>query len=205
MTEPVQDKIVEGAVALFWNQGIKSVTMDDVATELSVSKRTIYEQFGGKRELLDACIDRMHFERLAMEDRMIAESANIVEELFSILRANEQIRHAMYRFVMDLKKYYPDLFKRHNEIQTEVAATRLRERLVRGIEQGIILPDTDVDMAVFVVGETMQAMIMRVDHLNTSPVDVVQAFRYIFVSFFRGIATPKGIEMIDQAIKQNKQ
>lgn len=205
MSEPTQEKIIEGASALFWNLGVKSVTMDDVATELGISKRTIYEQFSGKRELLEACIERMHREHLAMEDQMIASSNNIVEELFSILRANEQVRHSMFRFVMDLKKYYPELFKQQTCTQNEVASARLRKRLVRGIEQGIIVPDTDVELSVFVVSETMRAMIMRADQLNPSAVDVTQAFRYIFVSFFRGIATAKGIEMIDQAIKQNKQ
>lgn len=205
MSDPLQEKIIKGASALFWTLGIKSVTMDNVANELGISKRTIYEQFAGKTELLQACIEHMQTKQLELEDQLIATSNNVVQELFSLLKANENIRHAMFRFAMDLKRYYPELFKHHSQIQNKVGSKRLRERLERGIRQGIIQADTDVEMAVFVVGETMQAMIMREDRLHPSPVDITQAFKYIFMAFFRGIATPKGVEMIDQATKQNKQ
>lgn len=191
-------KIVEISTDLFLENGIKCVTMDDVAQNLGMSKRTIYEHFDCKRSLLAACIE-YRFEQKMQEELAIQDrAANIVEELFYLLKPSETRQALEHRFSLEMRKYYPDLFSNTHATHRDTISERIRARLVRGIDQQIILPDTNLDVAVYVIFETIYALISNLNRMDQMNFDADDLFRYAFISFFRGIATAEGVEMIDQ-------
>lgn len=193
-------KIVDASTELFLLHGIKSVTMDDVAQSIGMSKRTIYEHFDNKRSLLMACLNRNYEQKVEQEQVMVASAGNIVEELYCLLQPSG-VNHALeHKFSMDLKKYFPDIFRRLYVERYEHISSRLRARLQRGIDQGIILRDMNVDMAVYVIFETIRTLMSRNDTMTKNDFTIHELFSYSFISFFRGIATPKGVEMIDEMV-----
>lgn len=198
----VKERIIKTSTELFLESGIKTITMDDVARNLGMSKRTIYEIFENKGSLVSSCVDYIHDQKRDQELELIGRSANIVEELITLLRPIEMgTRRRERRFAMELKKYFPDIFQEQYVKRYEDGAKQMGDRLQRGIEQGIILPDTNVSFSVLVIFETIYSLVSRPDRLLLTNTNMDDAFRYVFVSFFRGIATQKGIEMIDKVIK----
>lgn len=194
-------KIIEASQELFMANGIKSVTMDDVAQNIGMSKRTIYENFENKRSLVMACIDYIHDMKMRDEDEMVSKANNVIEELISTLQCTKTTREREKQIALELRKFYPDIFKAQYQKRYDEMSARLRERLQRGINQGIIRPDTNIRLSVYVIFETIYSLISRTNRMLDTNIDIEEAFRYVFISFFRGIATTKGIELMDKMIK----
>ncbi|MEF9950166.1 MAG: TetR/AcrR family transcriptional regulator [Mucinivorans sp.] len=198
--ERITTKIVEASTELFLREGIKCVTMDDVAQNLGMSKRTIYEHFNNKRSLLMACIDHNYERQVEREEQVVAKAKNIVEELYCMLQPVSQDHLAEHKFSVELKRYFPDIFRELYATRYDHISGRIRARLQRGIDQGIVQSDTNLDISVYVIFGTMRTFIARYDNINKQSFSSEELFRYIFISFFRGIATTKGVLMIDEMI-----
>lgn len=194
-------KIITASNELFLEHGLKSITMDEIAETVGMSKRTIYENFENKHALISACIDYLHERKMESENDMIKSSENIIEELFLMLKNAKVMQKRESRLAQELKKFFPDLFMEHYQKRSEEMSARLQQRLQRGIEQGIILPNTNIRLSVFMIFETIYEIVARPDRLINTNIDIEEAFKYVLISFFRGIATAKGVELIDKTIK----
>lgn len=196
--DAIKKKMVKLSTDLFLENGIKCVTMDDVAQNLGMSKRTIYEHFDCKRSLLAACIEYKFEQKMQEELDIQARATNIVEELYYMLKPSGAAQTMEHRFSNEMRKYYPDLFSNTHTTHRDMISDRIKARLVRGIDQQIILADTNIEIAVYVIFETIYALISSLNRLDQMNFKSEDLFRYTFISFFRGIATPKGVEMIDE-------
>lgn len=198
----IRTKILAASTDLFLSSGIKSITMDDISQNLGMSKRTIYEHFENKRSLLMACVEYDHQLKMLREDDVVKDASNIIEEIFLLMRPSSAVEQANeHRFMMELKKYFPDIFNELISERYDTLSTRLSGRLKRGIEQGIIMHDVRMDIAIFVVFETVNSLMSHTDRLIEHNIKIEDAFRFTLISFFRGIATPKGVDLIDQIMK----
>lgn len=197
----IRTKIITASNELFLEHGLKSITMDEIAETVGMSKRTIYENFENKHALISACIDYLHERKMESENDMIKSSENIIEELFLMLKNAKVMQKRESRLAQELKKFFPDLFMEHYQKRSEEMSARLQQRLQRGIEQGIILPNTNIRLSVFMIFETIYEIVARPDRLINTNIDIEEAFKYVLISFFRGIATAKGVELIDKTIK----
>jgi AcrR family transcriptional regulator len=187
---------------MFLGQGLKSVRMDDISTELGVSKRTLYEMFGDKEALLRECVIH-HF--AGKHDTMMertATAANVMEEIF-IMLSNMKRDEKEVAFVENLKKFYPEIYGEQMEIAHRYSYEKLGEMFDRGMSEGLFLPDMQKELALVTLVYTMAALFEKKHHfpiLDQTPPE--EAFRYVLVNFFRGISTPKGIELIDNLVIQ---
>ncbi len=185
---------------MFLEEGIKSVRMDDIAMRLGVSKRTLYEMFSDKSDLLEQSLG-YYFER--KRDEMEARTrlaANIFEEIFMIL---DVTRSDDRRGVLigNLKKFYPEIHRRIEEEAHKFSDREFDRLLDRGIQQGLLLPDMNKDLAMVTLTYTMAALFDRKYQLKRHDgVSLQMAFEYVIVNFFRGLATHEGIEVIDKIV-----
>ncbi|MEG0466809.1 MAG: TetR/AcrR family transcriptional regulator [Mucinivorans sp.] len=200
MMDCITTKIVEASTELFIRNGIKCITMDDVAQNLGMSKRTIYEHFENKRALLSACIDYNYDTQAENEAQLVAHAKNIVEELYYILKPVGNDNTAKAKFSLELKRYFPDLFKELYINRHQHISSRIRARLQRGVDQHIIQETTDLNISVYVIFTTINSFLTHPEDIRDLPFSSEDLFRYAFISFFRGIATPKGVAMIDEMI-----
>jgi AcrR family transcriptional regulator len=205
-----KERIISEAAGMFLEEGIKSVRMDDIAMRLGVSKRTLYEMFSDKNDLLEQsmvyCFDRQRGE---MEDRTKG-AANIFEEIFAILGS---MKHDERRrtLIANLRKFYPEIHRRLEEEAHRFSDREFDRLLDRGIEQGLLVPDLNKGLALITLTYTMTALFDQKNPLKKHDgVSIQMAFEYVVVNFFRGLSTHKGIEVIDEIVEnykktQNKQ
>ncbi|MDR1225926.1 MAG: TetR/AcrR family transcriptional regulator [Prevotellaceae bacterium] len=197
----VKDRITQRATELFLKSGVKAVTMDDVASNLGMSKRTIYENFGDKLQLLRECLKCHNCTK--QKDLDERSQLAMVELLYKMLKKADIniVEHSReFRFFQEIKKYYPTL---HSEMVEEALREALEQaaiRISRGKEEGYFLASTNTAIAAYILVEQMD-MFLRSDKF-TSITDIMGLVRHILIIFFRGISTPKGIAEIDAMLEK---
>src|ERR1700742_832289 len=145
MSNSQTDRILDGSGELFLQAGIKSVTMDDIAKHLGMSKKTIYQFFKDKNELVTALIKkRLHDDECDMTE-MMNQSDNVIMKMINMMKCSEEIFSRANPIVIhDLQKYHPDAWKVFQEFKAGVIVRTLEELLSKGIKQGFIRPEVDV-------------------------------------------------------------
>lgn len=194
MTPPQKERIIDQAMHMFVSQGIKSVRMDDIAQQLGVSKRTLYEMFGDKEGLLYLAMERYSERNRQRWNELTADARNVLEAMFMVLGE-----------VMDnLRKFYPAV---HDKLMREGMVknrTSLRSMLEQGIEAGLFVNNFNIDLSISVLYYTASAIVTRRELMLPDGMSEREAFVQIISNFFRGISTAKGLQLIDDNLKRYK-
>ena len=111
-TEDNKEKIVETALQLFNTRGCKGVTMDDIATSMHISKRTLYETFANKEELLSECLMRVHDEIESLHHQIFHKVDEPLLVAMYMIRANAIVNHNYHHLIEDSERCYPEI---HND------------------------------------------------------------------------------------------
>ena len=201
-----REKIIQRASEMFVEFGVKSVRMDDVAQDLAISKRTLYELFADKQELLYHSISRvMRNEAEAIRAKVDIKEKGIpaLFEIFEMMVARSQVRT---RIMENLQKFYPEVFERVMKENRDLGLAQLREQLLGLVELGLVDPNVNIDLAVTMFYYTSMGLIRRHSKLVLPEgVSEESAYAYMVVNFFRGIATLKGVEQIDTYIREKNE
>lgn len=143
----MKEKILDKAADLFLSLGFKSVTMDDIAGEMGISKKTIYAHYPTKRELVHDATFYV-FERINDGICQICSGdQNPIQEIFSIKSLIlEQLKGEKTSPQYQLEKYYPKIFKTLKEKQFESVNSCVSENLQRGMAEGYYRKDLDIEL-----------------------------------------------------------
>lgn len=192
------ERIIQGGEELFLQAGIKSVTMDDIAKHLGMSKKTIYHFFNDKNDLVIALVKKKLEEDECQINKIIEESTNVIEEMINMMKCSEEIFSRINPIVIhDMQKYHPDAWSDFQKFKSDVLVKTLEELMTKGIKQGVIRPEIDVKILAK----------MRVNQVemgfNTSifPIAQFSAWRvqYQLLEHFNyGVCTIKGHKLLDQ-------
>lgn len=192
------ERIIQGGEELFLQAGIKSVTMDDIARHLGMSKKTIYHFFNDKNDLVIALVKKKLEEDECQINKIIEESANVMEEMINMMKCSEDIFSRINPIVIhDMQKYHPDAWSEFQKFKSDVLVKTLEELLIKGIKQGFIRPEIDVKilakMRVNQVEMGFNASIFPIAQFSTWRVQyqLLEHFNY-------GICTIKGHKLLDQ-------
>ncbi len=190
----LKSRIMSTAMAMFREKGIKSVKMDDIAAALSVSKRTLYEIFDNKELLLYEALRSEH-EAHADEVRLFCEQqdSNVMDTLLAFYHYQmEEFSRVCPAFFTELGRYPMVLQYLHAEDQrNKENAMRF---FMRGIDEGFFRSDINYDIVTRVSKMGINgAMESRMFDEYSLP----EIFSNIILTFFRGICTPKGLEMLE--------
>ena len=200
-----REKVIRRAAEMIAELGVKSLRVDDVAHDLAISKRTLYEMVGDKEELLYHSIKYM-FQAEAVEiQNGVLKSQTGIPALFEIFDAM-MARGAVRKRVMEnLAKFYPELYERVMTENRDYGLAVLREKLTRLVEEGLISEIVNIDLSITMFYYISMGLMRRHGRLVLpNGITEQDAFRYTIVNFFRGIATLKGVEQIDAYITANK-
>lgn len=201
-----REKIIQRASEMFVEFGVKSVRMDDVAQDLAISKRTLYELFADKQELLYHSISRvMRNEAEAIRAKVDIKEKGIpaLFEIFEMMVARSQVRT---RIMENLQKFYPEVFERVMKENRDLGLVQLRDQLLGLVELGLVDPNVNIDLAVTMFYYTSMGLIRRHSKLVLPEgVSEESAYAYMVVNFFRGLATLKGVEQIDAYIREKNE
>ena len=194
----IRDRIVDVAAELFKTYGIKSVTMDSLANQLGMSKRTIYEVFSDKDEMLIAVLSKMARQQKEMVKRVLDESENSIVAIFRMLEINRDNFQSMSpAFQADLKKYHHDILMK-NADEIEMPDYRNHFQVIeKGIEEELFRKEINPDLAnrcLYYLGRS----IMDNDLYPYDLFSRRDVIRNIFINYVRGISTPKGLNLINR-------
>lgn len=140
-----KERILNDVLDLFLKAGIKSVTMDDIAKHLGMSKKTIYQFFKDKNELVSELVKKKVQED---EDEMcgiIKQSGNVIEAMLNMMKCSEELLSKINPIIIhDLQKYHSEAWKEFQNFKAGVLVRILEDLLTKGITEGYIRPDIDV-------------------------------------------------------------
>jgi len=200
----MRDKILHKSQELFLNLGFKSVTMDDIAREMGISKKTIYVHFPNKTKLVEATTLHM-FETISQGiDCICALKKNPIEEIFDIKEfVMDHLKNEKSSPQYQLQKYYPKIFATLKSKQFEVMQSCVTENLDRGLELGLFRDNINIE---FVSKIYFSGMMVIKDRAffplkNFS----MQTLMNNYLEYhLRGICTPKGLETLTGLIRTNQ-
>ena len=190
-----KQKIIGTAALMFRTYGIRAVTMDMLANELGISKRTIYEKFRDKDELLAGVLKLMAVKQKEAVVKVFGESENVIAAIFRLFdMVCEHFRNMSPAFRLDMEKYYNYIVKNLLESYELLYTTNNLEMLKRGIKEGIFREDIDIDITNQYLNEVLRMSGERDIYSSENSRNV---FRDFYVNYLRGISTPKGLELIN--------
>ncbi len=200
-----REKIVEHVSKMIKAVGVKSVRMDDVASSLGMSKRTLYEMFGDKEELLCESILYMMEVRQKYVRQQVAECDNMLEVLLRSIRLmcnNGEVQEVEKRLVFNLKKFYPNVYEKVQRAHAEKGLEGLQIALQKCLEQGYIDPNIDVELMARLFLATSGMLMSDTSVVIPDEVTNEEAFGAMVVNFLRGLSTVKGLQLIDDILSR---
>ncbi len=193
-----EQKILERCERLFMRYGVKSVTMDDVARELAISKKTLYQFFKSKDDLVHK-VTMFHFKHHdAVVHEICATSKDAISEMLQITKwATQHLKDLNPSLIYDLSKYYPQSWKLFIEYRNNHIYNCMVWNIRKGREQGFYREDFDEQVIASIYINRIE---MLIDPQIFPPEkitlnDVMQQYIQYHI---RGIATPKGIKKLEK-------
>ncbi len=192
-----RERIVHEAMQMFVSEGIKSVRMDDIARQLGVSKRTLYELFGDKESLLYLAMEHFFESKRLERERVCADAHNVLEAMFRVLNCVLNDSESVQRLQSSLRKFYPAVHERLQREGSMKSRRDLRQMLEQGIADGLFVATINIDLAISVLYYTASAVTDRRDLMLPEGMSEREAYVQIVSTFFRGISTPEGLRLVD--------
>ena len=186
---------------LLFLYGTKSITLDDIASRMGISKKTIYSCCPDKKNLVDRIVVDYLSSHRAEAERVRAESRHAIDEVLQMARlARARMEQVSPAFLFDLNKYYPEIWARFEQYRTHEIFGQVVDVIKRGQQEGLFRTDLDT--------EIVAAMHLQHIRLLTEPGQqprperpVGDLIRHIISIFLQGIVTRKGLDVMSQLEK----
>ena len=189
---------------MFRMYGIRSVSMDDISSQVGMSKKTLYQCFTDKEELVSdvICAIMNHNKEECICYRQ--KSENAVHELFLALDMISELFANMNPAVLyDLQKYHPSVFAKLQDYKNGFMYSIIKENLERGISEGLYRTEIDVEILTrFRIESTMMAFNGEV--FPTNRTELLKIEKEILEHFLYGVTNAKGQKLIQKYIQQRQ-
>lgn len=197
----MESEILLKATEMFLAQGYKTVTMDDIASELSISKKTIYQYYSSKPELIEKSLAYLNQKFIEQLEITIAKNHGAIEE---IVMSHEDIDKI---FAIDtsaslyqLNKYYPKVCEKQKAFHRKKYLHIIQRNLEKGIKEGVYRNNIDIEY----VSRFHLASVCAIDDIEYFPIeefDQKEIHSQHLEYHIRSIATEKGIQLFEKLIK----
>lgn len=193
-----KDRILKGAEELFFKYGVKSITMDDIAKHLGISKKTIYQFYADKNEIVQLLI-RQHIKiNECVCEEMIEKTANVVEEFLGMIKQISAMFSQMNPTLFyDLQKYHPKVWKIVTEFKYNFIERTVEEAMSRGVEQGLVRKDINIKILAKVRVEQIE-LAFNPQVFPPDKFKLVDVQLALLEHFLYGICTLKGYKLINK-------
>ncbi|RZK49699.1 MAG: TetR/AcrR family transcriptional regulator [Pedobacter sp.] len=191
--------IIQEADKLFELYGFKSVTMDDIAKHLGISKKTIYQNFNDKNELVKLLIkDRLANLKCINAERS-EKAQNAVEEIYlSIQEIKKSVKNLNHKLFFELQKYHPQAWQLLNEYKQKSIYADIVSNLNRGLAEGLYRPELNVEVIAQVRMNQINMIFNRSEQILESNLNLSQVLQEISLHFLYGVCNEKGHKLIQQ-------
>lgn len=200
----MKERIQQKARELFMRYGFRSVTMDEIAGQLGISKKTVYQFFEDKDNLVEAVMqkemDYMHTECL----KQMREAENAVDEIFMDMDSMEEVIDSMNpQIIFDLEKFYPKTYEKFKKHKHTFLLDIIKKNLQRGIQEELYRNDLNIDIVARFRLESA-FIVFNQDIFPFGKYNLLQVSNEIYFLYMHGIATLKGKKLIEKNIQQRQ-
>ena len=202
----MKEIVLKKALELFIKNGFKAVTMDDIAKELGISKKTIYQHFSGKDELVKATVDYVF---VSATDKMKSIAGNCetpIHEHFEMKSCLGDLfgQNIQASTIYQFNKYYPKLAERIQQKKHENHDFTILRNLRDGVKQGYYRKDIDIDFVGKIFFASTTAFFNDEMFINLQSTQSIDELNYKLLEYhLRGIVTPKGLEILEQLLQKS--
>lgn len=197
MNKELQD-ILEKVSLLYRKYGIKSITMDDVAKELGISKKTLYQYVSDKEDLVQKVVEHIRYCNFSTMRQKSDNKLNAIEDLVEVNRhINEVMKDHSPAYDYDLKKYYPDIFRSLMSARRKLMYESMVANIRKGKKEGLYREELDEEIIA-------KLHLLRIENLQESEIfneeemHSTKFFKELFVYHIHGLATERGIRILEE-------
>lgn len=194
----LHQRIIEYSYEIFTTRGIKSVTMDAISTALSISKRTLYEEFESKNNLVHQIATYINECYQKRNDEIYEMDINVLEKIFLAASINSERVNKEGVFFMDLAEHYPLLLEEIINTSQDKYYNRLLKNIDQGCKEGVFCDNLNYEIVINIFFNTRMST-----NYSNKKYNLMEVHIYGSIFFLRSIATAKGIEKIDELCKLN--
>ncbi len=198
-----KETILEEVAKMFNTNGIRLVTMDSISMDLKISKRTLYEIFKDKDDLVTQVMQHELHKANEKIKKIIAESDNVLDAIFQIAEhkvQNNPSSKTNPKTVEDLKKYHPAIYSNAYEKIVEETYSTFFKLIERGKIENYFKKEIDSEILIYMIQKVVQACELDRDFVRSKP--PVAFHNTLTIPLLIGISTPQGQEIINEKIKK---
>ena len=192
----IKEHIIQQSLSLFLKKGVKQVNMDEVATNLGISKKTLYVHFDNKQDLVHHCFQKHNDLVSEMINNLAVQFENAIDESCSLV-----MKQTNPYLLGELKRYYSNTWALIEQLKQKVLFNILKNNLNNGIEQGFYRKDIDVDIIAKLMISRIHALVND-EIFPLTQYDFRKLLTEIRIYHLRGISTLKGINYLEQKINE---
>lgn len=196
----MKEKIIAKASELFLKLGFKSVTMDDIAGEMCISKKTIYKYFCNKEVLIEESTSMVHKQVHEVIDTIVAKDYNAIHENFEIRESFRDMfkNNTDTSPIYQLKKHYPEIYQNILSYEIDQCSQYFRENIEKGMREKLYREELNIDVYV-------KFYYTLIFHINENTVSEREAQKIELEALeyhTRAMATEKGILELEKQLKK---
>jgi AcrR family transcriptional regulator len=200
-----RDRILVGGYELFSRFGIKSVTMDDIAKHLSISKKTIYQFFRDKDEVVHTLLEKQFNQDIADFEEIANTAPNVVEEVFSHMKKlHKMFTNTNPNMIYDLRKFHPRSWELVTKFRTETCLGMVERALEKGKKDGYVRADVNSKILARLRIEEIEMgfnpMVFPPDKYQLLDVQIAMVEHFLY-----GVCTLKGHKHINKLKEINEE
>jgi len=198
----IKERIQHKAGELFMRYGIRSITMDEIAAQLGVSKKTIYQSYADKDALvMDVFLFIMHHNKASIEAGIVKSENAIHEQFLCSDTVQEMFANMNPAILFDMQRYHPVVFKEFENYKKNYVHAMIKSNIQRGIAEGLYRAELDVQLISWLVlecnflcmhSEDVQSGKHNMSYIDTQLTDFT----------LHALATTKGLKLIEKYTKQ---
>jgi AcrR family transcriptional regulator len=189
-------RIADKAHALFIRYGIRSTSMDDIATELGISKKTIYQFYSNKDSLVEALVDKATYEHIFSCKILTANSDNAIIELYFLMLYIKELYNILNPVILyDLEKNHELAYEKFKNHKALFIHQTFKENMERGVKMGLYRGDFDIDIIARFFLESV-TLISDPGIFSPVPSNKIKPIEEIFACLISGIVTTTGMEIV---------
>jgi len=200
----MKERILSEAEQLFWRYGVRSVTMEDIARELGISKKTIYQHFSDKEDILYQVINQKIHADVSEIECSMQENDNPVEGLLMVLVLMEKSKAEVSpNLLVDIKRYYPKAFALFRKHIDQHLMKSILENIQNGMIQGLYRADINPTILARMRIEQIE-LAFNNEFFPASQYAMLDIQRQLIHHFVRGMLTEKGFAIYNQYINKEE-
>ncbi len=201
----MKERILAEAERLFWKFGVRSVTMEEIAKQLGISKKTIYQHFSDKEQILYQVIQHKTSRNQSEMECMVTDTANPVEEILNVLNMMQKNADQISpNLLMDIKRYYPQAFSLFRQYKEGQIMRSILENIQKGILQGLYRADINPAILARLRVEQIE-LAFNHDLFPSDQYSMHDVQAELIHHFVRGMLTEEGFDVYNQYVKKVKE